>query len=350
MKALIDKLEKNRYLSQPELITLLSNRNPEAAQYLSLRAAAVSCANFGKDIYIRGLIEISNYCQNNCYYCGIRRGNHHIERYRLSEQQVLECCQSGYEMGFRTFVLQGGEDPYYTDQRLCRLINTIKNSFPDCALTLSLGERSYTSYKAYWAAGADRYLLRHETANAEHYRQLHPPELSLTRRKQCLYDLKEIGFQVGCGLMVGTPFQTAAHLAEDLHFIRSLDPEMVGIGPFIPHHDTPFANQPGGSLELTLFMLGLVRLLLPQVFLPATTALGTIASQGRTLGIEAGANVVMPNLSPPEARKKYELYDNKLCTDGEAVEGLHLLQQDLQQIGYQIIVDRGDYKPGDKRL
>lgn len=346
MKELIDKLEQNHFLTRAELVALISGRNPELDRYLFERALDVRHRIFGYNIYIRGLIELTNYCKNDCYYCGIRKSNRNLERYRLNANQVLECCSIGYELGFRTFVLQGGEDAYFNDKRLCDLISRIKGIYPDCALTLSIGEKSYASYKAYFEAGADRYLLRHETANEEHYGKLHPASLSLAQRKQCLYNLKEIGFQVGCGLMVGSPFQTAAHLAEDILFIRSLDPEMVGIGPFIPHHQTPFADQPGGTMAMSLFMLGLVRLMLPRVLLPSTTALGTIDSQGRELGIYAGANVVMPNLSPQEARRKYLLYDNKLCSDDEAAEGFHLLKQKMENIGYHIIVDRGDYKPG----
>ena len=347
MKVLIDKLERNHILTRQELIGLISNRNPELDQYLFARAVAVRHKAFGNDIYIRGLIELTNYCKNDCFYCGIRRSNQNIERYRLTDEQVLACCQTGYELGFRTFVLQGGEDTHFTDERLCNMISTIKSRYPDCALTLSVGEKSYASYKAYFDAGADRYLLRHETANEEHYGKLHPASLSLAKRKQCLYNLKEIGFQVGCGIMVGSPYQSAECLAEDILFMRELEPEMVGIGPFIPHHDTPFADQPGGTMELSLFMLGLVRLMLPRALLPSTTALGTIDPQGRELGIHAGANVVMPNLSPAKVRKKYLIYDNKLCTDDEAAEGFYTLKQKMENIGYHIIVDRGDYKPGD---
>lgn len=346
MIALIDKLERDRHLSKEELMALISHRNPELDQYLFDRAVAVRRKIYGTDVYIRGLIELTNYCKNDCFYCGIRRSNRQAQRYRLSKAQVLACCQSGYELGFRTFVLQGGEDGYYTDERLCDIISTIKNQYPDCALTLSIGEKSHASYQAYYNAGADRYLLRHETANEEHYKKLHPLSMSLAARKQCLYDLKEIGFQVGCGIMVGSPWQTVACLAEDLLFIHDFKPEMVGIGPFIPHHATPFSQAPAGTLEMTRFMLGLVRLMLPNVLMPSTTALGTIHPQGRELGILAGANVVMPNLSPREVREKYLLYDNKICTGDEAAESRYSLQQKLEAIGYTIIIDRGDHKSG----
>lgn len=344
MKALIDQLAQSHILTREELMRLIENRNPELDQYLFAKADAVRREIYGNDIYIRGLIELSNYCKNDCYYCGIRRSNKNAARYRLTREQVLDCCKSGYKLGFRTFVLQGGEDPYFTDERLCEMISAIKSRYPDCALTLSMGEKSYASYLAYFNAGADRYLLRHETADETHYRKLHPDSMTLSTRRQCLYDLKKIGFQVGCGFMVGSPYQTPEHLAADLLFIKEFDPEMVGIGPFIPHRDTPFAGEPAGTLEMTLFMLGLVRLLVPHVLLPATTALGTIDPQGRELGILAGANVVMPNLSPQEVRNKYLLYDNKLNTGVEASEGIDSLKKSMERISYRIVIDRGDYK------
>lgn len=347
MKALIDKLERDRQLSGDDFIALISNHNPELDQYLFDRAVAVRQKIYGNDVYIRGLIELTNYCKNDCYYCGIRRSNLEAERYRLNKDLVLSCCETGYELGFRTFVLQGGEDGYYTDERLCDMISTIKNQYPDCALTLSIGEKSRASYQAYYNAGADRYLLRHETANEAHYKKLHPDSMSLSVRKQCLSDLKEIGFQVGCGIMVGSPYQTVECLADDLLFIQDFKPEMVGIGPFIPHHATPFAHEAAGTLEMTCFMLGLVRLMLPNVLMPSTTALGTIHPQGRELGILAGANVVMPNLSPREVREKYLLYDNKICTGDEAAESRYSLQQKLEAIGYTIKIDRGDHKSSD---
>ena len=344
MKALIDQLAQSHILTREELMRLIENRNPELDQYLFAKADAVRREIYGNDIYIRGLIELSNYCKNDCYYCGIRRSNKNAARYRLTREQVLDCCKSGYKLGFRTFVLQGGEDPYFTDERLSEMISAIKSRYPDCALTLSMGEKSYASYLSYFNAGADRYLLRHETADATHYGKLHPDSMTLSTRRQCLYDLKKIGFQVGCGFMVGSPYQTVENLAADLLFIKEFDPEMVGIGPFIPHRDTPFAGEPAGTLEMTLFMLGLVRLLVPHVLLPATTALGTIDPQGRELGILAGANVVMPNLSPQEVRNKYLLYDNKLNTGVEASEGIDSLKKSMERISYRIVIDRGDYK------
>lgn len=344
MKRLIDKLYKTKNLSPEEYRELIDNRNPELAEYLFEKARAVRVENYGYDVYIRGLIEFTNYCRNDCYYCGIRKSNCKAERYRLTKEQILDCCSVGYALGFRTFVLQGGEDGYYTDERMIDIIRSIKANYPDCAVTLSIGERSYDSYKAFFDAGADRYLLRHETANAEHYGKLHPKTLSLDNRKQCLYHLKAIGYQVGCGFMVGSPFQTTDCLVEDLLFIKELNPHMVGIGPFIPHHQTPFADREAGTLELTLFLLGIIRLMLPEVLLPATTALGTIHPKGRELGILAGANVVMPNLSPKSVRKKYMLYDNKICTGDEAAECRYCMQKRMESIGYHIAVSRGDHK------
>jgi len=344
MKQLIDKLYETNSLSPEEYKVLIDNRNPDIAEYLFEKAREVRIENYGYDVYIRGLIEFTNYCRNDCFYCGIRKSNQKAERYRLTKEQILECCSVGYDLGFRTFVLQGGEDEYYTDEILADIIRAVKASYPDCAVTLSIGERSYESYKAFFDAGADRYLLRHETANEEHYRKLHPKYLSLKNRKQCLYNLKEIGYQVGCGFMVGSPFQTTDCLVEDLLFVKELKPHMVGIGPFIPHHATPFAGKNAGTLELTLFLLGIIRLMLPDVLLPATTALGTIHPRGRELGILAGANVVMPNLSPKDTRKKYMLYDNKICTGDEAAECICCMRKRMESIGYRITVSRGDHK------
>lgn len=325
-------------------IDFLLNCGQADLQPLFLQAREVRHSVYGHDVYIRGLIEFTNYCKNDCYYCGIRRGNCHAERYRLTKEDILDCCEEGYRLGFRTFVLQGGEDPFWTDTLLVDLIASIKNRFSDCAVTLSVGEKSRESYQAYFAAGADRFLLRHETANDIHYRQLHPPELSGQQRKQCLFTLKEIGFQVGCGIMVGSPGQTAAHIREDLLFMKELEPHMIGIGPFIPHQETPFANQPPGTLSQTLALLSVLRILFPCILLPATTALATIGDNGRECGILAGANVVMPNLSPLSVRKKYLLYDHKAGTGAEAAEGLRELKKSMSAIGYQIVVNRGDYK------
>lgn len=343
MKALIDRLKSTHILSREAFKTLLENRDEETANYLFAQAREVRERVYGKDVFMRGLIEFTNYCKNDCYYCGIRKSNNCAERYRLTKEQILDCCGMGYRLGFRTYVLQGGEDPYYTDDRMCDIISAIREKYPDCAITVSFGEKSYETYKAYREAGADRYLLRHETANDAHYMKLHPEELSLSNRKRCLYDLKELGFQVGCGFMVGSPYQTLDTIIDDLIFIKELDPEMVGIGPFIPHHETPFKDAAAGTMELTLFLLGLIRLMLPSVLLPATTALGTIHPQGREKGILAGANVVMPNLSPTTVRKKYLLYDNKICTGDEAAECVQCLKGRIESTGYQLVTARGDY-------
>ncbi len=344
MKQLINKLYETQQLSRDEFITILNNFDADTSEYLFEKAREVSQKNFGTSIYTRGLIEFTNYCKNNCYYCGIGAGNTNADRYRLSMEDILSCCKTGYELGFRTFVLQGGEDNHYSDDDITEIVRNIKQGYPDCAITLSVGEKSYDSYKKFFEAGADRYLLRHETANDEHYKKLHPQSLSLANRKQCLYNLKEIGFQVGTGFMVGSPYQTTENLAEDLLFIKEFNPHMVGIGPFIPHSETRFAKESPGSLELTLVLIGIIRLMLPKALIPATTALGTINSQGREKGILAGANVVMPNLSPVAVRKKYSLYDNKICTGEEAAECRFCLSNRMEKIGYKLVVDRGDYK------
>jgi len=339
----IDILASAGTLPKGELVALLSSFSENDRLYAAEKARALSVSIFGKKIYSRGLVEISNYCRNDCYYCGIRKSNCNAFRYRLSEADILYCCDWGYEAGFRTFVLQGGEDSYYTDDLLVKIISSIKYKYSDCAITLSLGEKERSSYQRLFDAGADRYLLRHETACDRHYSLLHPPVLTLKERKRCLYDLREIGFQTGCGLMVGSPFQTKDNLADDLLFMKEFDPQMAGIGPFIPHRDTPFRDHPAGSAEDSLFMLSLVRLMLPRILLPATTALGTVRSDGREQGILAGANVVMPNISPLDARKNYMLYDNKIGTSDDASESLAYVRQKIEGIGYEMPAERGDY-------
>lgn len=340
----IDAIGRKQNIDRDTLAWLLETQEEEALSYLKDSAREVADAVYGKQVFIRGLIEFTNYCRNDCYYCGIRRSNQACDRYRLSQEEILSCCREGYELGFRTFVLQGGEDGYYTDDRICELVSKIKELYPDCAVTLSIGEKSFASYQAFFDAGADRYLLRHETADEAHYRKLHPKELSLSKRKQCLWDLKEIGYQVGCGFMVGSPGQTVDTLYEDLQFILELQPHMVGIGPFIPQKDTPFGTEQAGTMDQTLRLLSIIRLLHPHVLLPATTALGTIHPLGREKGILAGANVVMPNLSPAAYRSSYALYDNKAAMGTEAAEGLALLKQELDKIGYRISTARGDFK------
>lgn len=343
---IIDKLEREHTLPGEQLRFLLNTTDKEILNCLRERAETVRKKVYGDQVYIRGLIEYTNCCKNDCYYCGIRRSNSRADRYRLSKEDILECCRTGYDLGFRTFVLQGGEDGRDTDEWLCDLIRKMKRDYPDCAVTMSIGERSRESYEKMYEAGADRYLLRHETADDAHYGKLHPGEMSPANRKKCLYTLKEIGYQVGCGFMVGSPYQTTENLISDLFFIQKLKPHMVGIGPFIPHRETPFADQKAGTLELSLRLLSVIRLMNPHVLLPATTALGTISPTGREQGILAGANVVMPNLSPIRVRGKYLLYDNKICTGDEASECLSCLKRRMEKIGYRIVVDRGDFKEG----
>lgn len=342
LHTLVEKLERDQALSLAEWETLIAGRTPDVAEDLAKRAWAVRDERYGHEVFTRGLIEFTNYCANDCLYCGIRRSNTHANRYRLGADEILECCAQGYELGFRTFVLQGGEDPYFTDERLVPLVTTIHERYPDCAITLSVGERSRESYQQLYEAGARRYLLRHETADEAHYRMLHPESMSLAHRKECLFTLRELGYQVGSGFMVGSPGQTPACLAQDMMFLHELQPHMVGIGPFVPHKDTVFASEPAGMLELTLFMLSALRLMLPDTLLPATTALGTIAPDGRERGILAGANVVMPNLSPVARRKDYSLYDNKICTGEEAAECRWCLHARMEGIGFHITESRGD--------
>lgn len=344
IRGLIEKLCRSHALSLDEYARLIERRTQESAQLLSERADAVRRQVYGNRVYIRGLIEISNICKNDCLYCGIRRGNKACSRYRLSKADILAACAEGYALGFRTFVLQGGEDAYYTDDVLCDIVRAIKRSHPDCAITLSVGERSRESYAALRAAGADRYLLRHETANPQHYARLHPGEMSFENRMRCLQDLKALGYQVGCGFMVGSPYQTARDLAMDLEFIGRFRPEMVGIGPFIPHAATVFAHEAPGSVELTCYLLSIIRLIHPTVLLPATTALGTLDPNGREKGICSGANVVMPNLSPPSVRRKYELYNNKLSDGDESAQCIQSLKKRMAFIGYEIVTDRGDHR------
>ena len=341
---LIDKLEKDHTLTECEYLKLIENFDSDLSRYSAEKARKACDRYYGKDIYIRGLIEISNYCKNDCYYCGIRKSNKNCSRYRLTGEEILECCQEGYELGFRTFVMQGGEDGHYTDAVLCDIIREIKSRYPDCAITLSLGERSRESYEALFNAGADRYLLRHETAVKEHYEKLHPEELRFEERMRCLRELKEIGYQVGCGFMVGSPYQKPEYLAKELKFIEEFSPHMCGIGPFITHKDTPFKDEKSGSVEMTVFLLSLIRLIKPNILLPATTALGTLCENGREKGILSGANVVMPNLSPLSVRRKYLLYDNKIATGQESAQCVADLKSRMREIGFEVVTARGDYR------
>lgn len=345
MAELVQKLSVEKDLSDKEFAELIATPCPEDTNMLLAKAAdVVRRQHYGTDVYVRGLIEFTNYCKNNCYYCGIRAGNCKAERYRLTQEEILQCCSEGYKLGLRTFVLQGGEDPYYTDVRICELVAAIRQGFSDCAITLSVGEKSRAAYAAYKEAGADRYLLRHETADEVHYGKLHPDTMSLANRKRCLWDLKELGYQVGAGFMVGSPYQTTTNLISDLRFLQQLQPDMIGIGPFIHHKDTPFKDMADGTLSLSLRMLSILRLCFPYALLPSTTALGTIAPNGRELGLQAGGNVVMPNLSPVNVRKHYQLYDNKICTGEESAQCRDCLERRVMLAGYKIVTDRGDVK------
>ncbi len=341
---LIDKLQKEQSLTVAEYQKLIESYNSDLSLYSAEKAREAMKSHYGNKIFIRGLIEISNYCKNDCYYCGIRKSNKSCQRYRLNKEDILSCCKEGYALGFRTFVMQGGEDAYYTDEVLCDIIRQIKRLYPDCAVTLSLGERTRESYEALYKAGADRYLLRHETATKAHYEKLHPKSLSFEKRMRCLHDLKDIGYQTGCGFMVGSPYQTSADIARDLKFIEEFSPQMCGIGPFITHKDTPFREEKSGSADLTVFLLSLVRLIKPTILLPATTALGTVDGKGRERGVLSGANVVMPNLSPIDVRKKYELYEGKIATGQESAQCVAELKERMNAIGYEVVVSRGDAK------
>ena len=338
-------------ISDSKILQLLSGGGPDEA--LFAEADRIRREVYGDAVYLRGLIEFTNYCRNNCYYCGIRKGNTNLSRYRLDKDTILNCCREGYELGYRTFVLQGGEDPYFDDERLCNIVSSIHDEFPDCAITLSVGERSRESYERLHDAGARRYLLRHEAASEDLYKTLHPAEMSLENRKRCLYDLKDIGYQVGAGLMVGAPGQTLDHLLEDLHFMQDLQPDMIGIGPYLRHADTPFGRSTAAcaqglykteKLQLTLRLLAVLRIMFPYALIPSTTALGTIDPNGREMGLKAGANVVMPNLSPAEVREKYELYDDKICTGEESAQCRSCLEMRVLSAGYRIVTDIGDVK------
>lgn len=343
MKSIIDKLYLENKLERDEILRLLNNLDSESKEYLLQKSHETRMKYYENKVYMRGLIEFTNYCKRNCVYCGIRGGNKLAERYRLSKEDILSACESGYRLGYRTFVLQGGEDDYYTDDKIVEIIGDIKEKYGDCAVTLSIGEKSYKSYKRYYDAGADRYLMRHETATKALYETLHP-NASFENRIQCLWDLKEIGYQVGSGFMVGLPGQKNEDYVNDLMFLKELKPHMVGIGPFIPHKDTPLGTEKGGTLEDTVTMVALTRLLLPEVLLPATTALGSINPKGREEGIKAGANVVMPNLSPTAVRKKYALYNGKICTGDEAAECRKCIEGRINSVGFALDMGRGDNK------
>ncbi len=344
VKTLIDKLNNTKSLEKEEYEFIIKNYSQKDFDYAKSVAQKGQYIYYKNKVYIRGLIEISNYCKNNCLYCGLRRDNKTCTRYRLSKEQILNCCQDAYNLGFRTFVMQGGEDVFFTDDIMCDILYDVKEKYPHCAVTLSLGERSKESYKRLFDAGADRYLLRHETADKNHYMNLHPKEMSFEKRMECLRNLKEIGYEVGCGFMVGSPYQTPKTISEDLKFIETFSPQMCGIGPFIPHHATLFKEENAGSVELTLFLISLVRLIKPNILLPATTALGSLSKDGREKGILAGANVIMPNVSPMNERKKYEIYDNKAFSGKESALEIENIKKEIHAMGYEIVVDRGDMR------
>lgn len=345
-RELIEKISKEHHLECEEWVQLFATFTKEDREMAAEIAREITVRNFGKNIYFRGIIEFTNICKNDCKYCGIRKSNCNVTRYRLNLEQIMMCCEAGYENGFRTFVLQGGEDAWFTDERMCEIVRKIKECYPDCAVTLSLGERSRESYEEMFAAGADRYLLRHETADEAHYEYLHPTSMQLSNRMQCLRDLKAIGYQTGCGIMVGSPRQTPETIAKDMLFMEEFQPEMIGVGPFLPHKDTPFANEAKGSVELTLFILALCRIMLPFVLLPSTTALGTADNSGRIQGVLHGCNVIMPNLSPDDVRKNYMLYDNKAGTNLTAKEGIRIVREEMKEIGYHVVIGRGDFRKG----
>lgn len=346
-RELIEKLNKEHHLNKEEWVQLFDTFTEEDREFAAGIARKIAVKNFGKNIYFRGIVEFTNICKNDCLYCGIRKSNCNAVRYRLNLEQIMACCAAGYENGFRTFVLQGGEDAWFTDERMCEIVRKIKETYPDCAVTLSLGERSRESYEKMFEAGADRYLLRHETADVKHYEHLHPSVMKLENRIQCLWNLKEIGYQTGCGIMVGSPGQASETIAKDMLFMEEFQPEMIGVGPFLPHKDTPFKDEAKGSVPLTLFILSLCRIMLPYVLLPSTTALGTANSDGRKQGVLHGCNVIMPNLSPDDVRENYMLYDNKAGTNLTAKEGIRIVRKEMEEIGYNVVVGRGDFRKGD---
>lgn len=342
VKQLIENLYSNENLKDEALLYILDHLDSESTSFLFEKARTKRELFYDQAVYMRGLIEFTNYCKQNCNYCGIRRDNKEVDRYRLSDEMIMNCCREGYRLGYRTFVLQGGEDPFYTDDKLVEIIQKIKTEFPEVAITLSVGERSYESYQALYDAGADRYLLRHETASEAIYDAIHP-DMSMNNRVQCLKDIKKIGFQVGAGFMVGLPGQTNEDLVKDLRFLKELDPHMIGIGPFIPHAKTPLGHNKGGTVEKTLILLALTRLLMPKVLLPSTTAMGTLDPKGREKALKAGANVVMPNLSPTDVREKYELYQDKICTGDEAAHCRMCIEGRIKNAGFYVDMSRGDY-------
>ncbi len=341
VEKLLVKLYEENELSRDEIVHIINEIDAAGKKKLYDLARMKQREYYDDHVYLRGLIEFSNICRRNCLYCGIRRSNRNVERYRLKKSQIVQCCEEGYQLGYRSFVLQSGEDNYYTVHRLTALVEKIRANFPDVAITLSVGERDELTYQKLYDAGADRYLLRHETASRRLYGILHP-KASYDERMDCLRVLKRIGYQVGSGFMVGLPKQTAEDLADDLLFLKELNPDMIGIGPFIPHSETPLKFMKGGSLDQTLVMIALARLIVPDSLIPATTAIGSIHPLGRELALNAGANVVMPNLSPMSVRSKYELYDNKICTTDQPDQCYHCMERRIESVGFKVNRGRGD--------
>lgn len=336
----MDNLKNTKKYTDDELRIWIEDESMN--DYLADTADRIRRDIYGDSVYVRGLIEFSNICKNDCFYCGIRKSNKSVSRYRLTPEEIIKCADVGYELGFRTYVLQGGEDAFYTDDMVEDIVRNIKKNHPDTAVTLSLGIKPYNSYKRFYEAGADRYLLREETSDRDHFSRLHPANMTMEERQESLWQLKEIGYQVGGGFMVDSPYQTTDDLIKDIRFLQKLEPDMIGIGPFLTSHDTPFKDFPNGSYEKTLRLVSILRILFPYALIPATTALGTINPLGREMGLKAGANVLMPNLSPTMYRESYQLYDNKICTGDEAAECRACLNMRVKGAGYEIVTDRGD--------
>lgn len=336
MKKLIEKASTLHRLEREELIALLEDEN--CNQNLFEAADSVRKNFVGDEIHLRGLIEFSNICKNNCCYCGLRRDNRKISRYRLENAEILELAAHGAAMGLKTIVLQSGEDAYYGCERLCEIIRGIKRL--NVALTLSIGEKSLEDYQAYHAAGADRFLLRIETTDRTLYER-HDPEMSWEARRQCLTDLRRAGLEVGSGCLVGLPGQTVASLADDILFFKEIEADMIGIGPFIPHPDTPLGDASGGRLETALKVMALTRLLLPDINIPATTAMETLAQDGQIRALKAGANVIMPNITLTDYRRYYELYPGKSATGYTPDESLKKVVAKIESIGRKVALGFG---------
>ena len=309
MNTIIQKAKETHELSRDEIIALL--KDDSINEELFKAADEVRKKYLGDEVHLRGLIEFTNICKRNCMYCGLRRDNKSLNRYRLSHEEIIDFAKKAVSYGYKTLVLQGGEDDYYTVERLVPIVKDLKAL--GVALTLSIGERPFEEYEALKKAGADRFLLRIETTDKELYEKL-DPGMSHENRIQCLKNLRKLGYEVGSGCLVGLPGQKIESLADDILFFKELDVDMNGIGPFIPNEDTPLKDAEGGQFELALKVMAIVRLLLPDINIPATTAMETLNKQGRVIALQCGANVVMPNVTEGEYRKLYALYPGKICT------------------------------------